>query len=56
MVRQRRKDIEQQAARDALKAEQRIKKSRIYEEPSLVKDIGKELFYKRILVITEGKK
>lgn len=55
MVRQRRKDIEQQAARDARKAEQRIKKSRIYEEPSLVKDIGKELFYKRILVITEGK-
>lgn len=54
MSRQRRKDIEQQKAREDRKATRKSKKSHLMEEPSLVREPGTEQYKKRILVVSEG--
>ena len=54
MGKQRRKEIEQQKAREARKAEKGKKKARLLQEPNLQRTIGKDQYQKTILIVSEG--
>lgn len=55
MMAKRRKDIEQEAARLALKQARKERKAALMQEPNLERTIGKESFKKKIIIFAEGK-